>query len=148
MSVVAPQAHGKMPCQCDKGGTCSRQKHFQDTTCDRFVTITKNDKHTRCKGCRYLKKRKNAMNTNQLSQGVHSSQHNFQVPPGSLAYVGPMNVGVAGVVGVGGTSVHSVNGLIDTVNVPVPSAAPPSLISMGGGVHQGLLPSDYVAPGL
>jgi hypothetical protein len=55
---VTQALNGKMQCACEKGGNCSRTKHIADQPCDRTVTITKNDKHTRCKGCRYLKKRK------------------------------------------------------------------------------------------
>jgi hypothetical protein len=57
-SSATQALNGKMQCACDKGGSCSRTKHNADQQCDRTVTITKNDKHTRCKGCRYLKKRR------------------------------------------------------------------------------------------
>jgi hypothetical protein len=106
-----PQQGGKMACQCDKGGGCSRQKHFQDAPCDRFVTITKNDKHTRCKGCRYLKKRKTG---SMQQQGVNTNSQNIQM---------------------------------GSVDVPVPSAAPPSLIPMGASIPQ-LNNLDMVAPSL
>jgi len=113
LGVGQPQS-GKMACQCDKGGGCSRQKHFQDSPCDRFVTITKNDKHTRCKGCRYLKKRKTGTNMQSVMSGVNVTS--------------AMGVGVS-------------------VDVPVPSAAPPSLIPMGAAIPQ-MMGADMVAPTL
>jgi hypothetical protein len=66
-SSSSQSLNGKMQCACDKGGNCSRIKHAPDQPCDRTVTITKNDKHTRCKGCRYLKKRRSGTAASESS---------------------------------------------------------------------------------
>jgi hypothetical protein len=78
----------KLPCSCEKGGNCSRAKHFEGQTCDRTVTITKNDKHTRCKGCRYTKKRK----TGTLVDSRNISQMDIpMVPSASVGHMVSMN---------------------------------------------------------
>jgi hypothetical protein len=100
---------GRMPCQCDRGGSCNRAKHFADTGCDRFVTITKNDKHTRCKGCRYLKKKK-------VDGGVPIDGSNSQ---NSIA-------------------VPIIPHLVSMVNVAGSLNAPGTMQSMMGGAPQGI----------
>lgn len=99
--------NGKMNCQCDKGGGCARAKHGMDQACDRVVTITKNDKHTRCKGCRYQKKRKLPTSNGSMMSGQMMSQMNVMEVP------------------------------------PVPSAAQPHLMPMGGSLN---VPSLHAVP--
>ena len=90
---------GKIACQCDKGGSCARGKHYESQSCDRTVSITKNDKHTRCKGCRYLKKKKVGTPGGHILQGQLISQMNaMEVPPvpsASQAHLMPMGGSVS-----------------------------------------------------
>lgn len=71
---------GRQQCQCDKGGMCSRAKHDEGQPCDRVVCITKTDKHTRCKGCRYLKKRKTVGVAGASNQISSMSMAQVEVP--------------------------------------------------------------------
>ena len=45
-------------CACKGGESCNRGKHKEGNACDRFVSQNGKDKHTVCKGCRYLKKKR------------------------------------------------------------------------------------------
>jgi len=72
----------KVACQCEKGGSCARGKHYEGTACDRNVSITKNDKHTRCKGCRYQKKKRSGASSGGVMQGQMMPNMNaLEVPP-------------------------------------------------------------------
>ena len=42
----------KIKCECSQGGSCYRAGHLEGTECDRYFTISKRERHRRCKGCR------------------------------------------------------------------------------------------------
>jgi hypothetical protein len=45
-------------CICTKGGQCHREKHSEGIQCERYVTLTKNNRHKMCNGCRKAKAKK------------------------------------------------------------------------------------------
>ena len=44
----------KIKCECSQGGSCYRAGHLEGTECDRYFTISKRERHRRCKGCRSI----------------------------------------------------------------------------------------------
>jgi hypothetical protein len=45
-------------CICMKGGQCHREKHSEGIQCERYVSLTKTNRHKMCNGCRKAKAKK------------------------------------------------------------------------------------------
>ncbi len=67
-------------CICNRGGQCHREKHSEGIQCERYVSLTKNNRHKMCNGCRKAKAKK-------TDRAAETTQY-MQVPIGTSDHLG------------------------------------------------------------
>lgn len=68
-------------CICMKGGQCHREKHAEGIQCERYVTLTKTNRHKMCNGCRKAKVKKTDRVHPDTLGGLQNQQYQMNAIP-------------------------------------------------------------------